>query len=101
MKPPALRVLFLLVFVGALLISALPQAVFILPVLDVIGMDVVTVIVALELRHYLSAVTRFARLTMHPMVWVYRCMWGNVCVRMFRGTTPSSTVERSEYDGPR
>src|SRR5262249_48663848 len=46
-EPPAYRVLFLLVALGALLISTLPEAALVLPALDAIGLDLVTVLVAL------------------------------------------------------
>lgn len=52
-KAPAHRVLFLLVVVGVLLICTLPEAAFVLPALDSVGPDIVTILVALELRHYI------------------------------------------------
>ena len=52
-KAPAHRALFLLVIVGALLIGTLPEAAFVLPALDAVGLDIVTILVALELRHYI------------------------------------------------
>jgi hypothetical protein len=56
--PPAYRVLFLLVVIGVLLISVLPEAAFVLPALDAVGLDIVTIFAALELRHYLASVAR-------------------------------------------
>jgi hypothetical protein len=57
-EPPTYRILFLLVVVGVLLISVLPEAAFVLPALDAVGLDIVTILVALELRHYLTSVAR-------------------------------------------
>jgi hypothetical protein len=57
-EPPAYRVLFLLVVIGVLLISVLPEAAFVLPALDAVGLDIVTIFAALELRHYLASVAR-------------------------------------------
>jgi hypothetical protein len=57
-KAPAYRVLFLLVVVGVLLICMLPEAAFVLPVLDAVGLDIVTILVALELRHYVLFLAR-------------------------------------------
>ena len=55
---PPYRVLFLLVVIGVLLIAVLPEASFVLPALDAVGLDIVTIFVALELRHYLAYVAR-------------------------------------------
>jgi hypothetical protein len=57
-KAPAYRVLFLLVVVGILLICTLPEAAFVLPALDTVGLDIVTIFVAFELRHYVLYITR-------------------------------------------
>lgn len=57
-KAPAYRVLFLLVVVGVLLICMLPEAAFVLPALDAVGLDIVTIFVAFELRHYLFFLAR-------------------------------------------
>lgn len=57
-KTPAYRVLFLLVVVGVLLICTLPEAALVLPALDAVGLDIVTILVALELRHYLLLLAR-------------------------------------------
>jgi hypothetical protein len=64
-EPPTYRILFLLVVVGVLLISVLPEAAFVLPALDAVGLDIVTILVALELRHYLTSVARVL-----PLIWV-------------------------------
>jgi len=58
MAPPAYRVLFLLVVIGLLLIAVLPEAAFVLPAVDAVGLDIVTIFAALELRHYLASVAR-------------------------------------------
>ena len=50
-KAPAYRVLFLLVVVGVLLICTLPEAAFVLPAFDAVGLDIVTILVAFQLRH--------------------------------------------------
>lgn len=57
-KAPAYRVLFLLVAAGVLLICTLPEAAFVLPAFDAIGLDIVTILVALELRHYILGLVR-------------------------------------------
>jgi len=57
-KTPAYRALFVLVLIGVLLIGMLPEAAFVLPTLDTVGLDVVTILVAFELRHYLFSVAR-------------------------------------------
>ena len=59
-KAPAYRVLFLLVVVGVLLICTLPEAALVLPALDAVGLDIVTILVALELRHYVLLLARLA-----------------------------------------
>jgi hypothetical protein len=55
---PAYRVLFLLVVAGVLLICTLPEAAFVLPAFDAVGLDIVTILVALELRHYILGLVR-------------------------------------------
>ena len=57
-KTPAYRVLFVLVVAGVLLICGLPEAAFVLPALDAVGLDIVTILVALELRHYILLLMR-------------------------------------------
>ena len=57
-KPPTYRVLFLLVVIGVMFISVLPEAAFVLPALDAVGLDIVTISAALELRHYLASSAR-------------------------------------------
>jgi len=91
------------VVIGVLLISVLPEAAFVLPVLDVVGLDVVTIFAALELRHYLASVARLVGiptsvavylrvpaqvvsrcgdvLRTNPVLWLYACMWPVIWLR--------------------
>jgi hypothetical protein len=97
-KTPAYRVLFVLVLIGILLIATLPEAAMVLPVLDSVGLDVVTILVAFELRHYLASVARLVgmptiRVTAQvgnrcgnllrtkPVLWLYACMWPLIWLR--------------------
>ena len=102
-EPPAYRVLFLLVVIGVLVISTLPEAAFVLPALDAVGLDIVTILVALELRHYLASVARLAGiptcvavyrraparvmsrcrdvLRTKPIPWLYACLWLVIWIR--------------------
>jgi hypothetical protein len=101
---PIYRVLFLLVVIGMLLIAMLPEAAFVFPAIDAVGLDIVTIFAALELRHYLDAVARrvgiptsaavYLRvctggasrckdvLRTHPVLWLYACMWPVIWLRM-------------------
>lgn len=101
--PPAYRVLFLLVVIGVLLIAVLPEAAIVLPALDAVGLDIVTIFAALELRHYLASVARVAGiptsaavylrvpaqvvsrcgevLRTNPVLWLYACMWPVIWLR--------------------
>jgi hypothetical protein len=107
-KPPPCRVLFLLVVIGVLLISVLPEAAFVLPALDAVGLDIVTIFAALELRHYLASVARLVGiptsvavylpvpaqvvsrcgdvLRTNPVVWLYACTWPVIWLRTLMGT---------------
>jgi hypothetical protein len=107
-KPPAYRVLFLLVLIGVLLISVLPEAAFVLPALDAVGLDIVTILAALELRHYLASVARLVGiptsvavclrvpvqvvsrcgdvLRTNPVLWLYACIWPVIWLRTLMGT---------------
>ena len=107
-KPPTYRVLFLLVVIGVLLISVLPEAAFVLPALDAVGLDIVTIFAALELRHYLASVARqvgiptsvavYLRvpaqvvsrcgdvLRTNPVLSLYACMWMVIWLRTLMGT---------------
>ena len=102
-ESPSYRVLFLLVVIGVLLISVLPEAAFVLPALDAVGLDIVTVFAALELRHYLASVARLVGiptsvavylrvlaqvvsrcgdvLRTNPVLWLYACMWPMIWLR--------------------
>jgi hypothetical protein len=106
--PPAYRVLFVLVLIGALLISELPEAAFVLPALDAVGLDIVTILAALELRHYLGSVARRVGvptsgavylyvpaqvvtrcgdvLRRNPVLWLYACIWPVIWIRTLKGT---------------
>ena len=109
-KAPTYRILFLLVVVGVLLISVLPEAVFVLPALDAVGLDIVTILVALELRHYIlflarlvgvpTSVNGFRRglaplvsrclaimiAPTNPNMWPYACMWILIAFRIVTGS---------------
>jgi hypothetical protein len=102
-KAPAHRALFVLVLIGILLICMVPEAAYVLPVLDAVGLDIVTFLVALELRHYLASVARsmgiptsvavYLRvaaqvvnrcgdvLRMKPVLWLHACMWPLIWLR--------------------
>ena len=120
MGPPAYRVLLLLVVIGVLLISVLPEAAFVLTAVDAIGLDIVTILAALELRHYLSSGARIAGIPTSvaawcrvptqvvrrcravirtkPALWLYSCMWPVIWIRTLMGTmkwSPPAAVEHS------
>ena len=86
LQSPAYRVLFLLVVVGLVLICTLPEAAFVLPALDAIGLDLVTIFVALELRHYVTFVARRLRVPAHPLLWAYQGMGMVVWIKTLNGT---------------
>jgi hypothetical protein len=95
-EEPAYRVLFLLVAIGVVLICLVPEAIFVIPTLDALGLDVVTIFVALELRHYLISAARIFAIPAiapvyrhgpaqlvnrcrdlvrtNPVLWLYACM---------------------------
>lgn len=107
-ESPGYRVLFLLVAIGALLIATLPEAAFVLPALDSVGLDIVTILAALELRHYLTTVARIAGMPRglapyyrlpariagrgrdliraHPVLWLYEWMWPVIRIKTLMGT---------------
>ena len=109
-KAPAYRVLFLLVVAGVLLICMLPEAAFVLPALDTLGLDIVTILVALELRHYMLFLARLVAVPTsvngfrrgpaplmsrclaimiaptNPKIMSYTCMWMLVAFRIVMGT---------------
>jgi len=100
---PTYRVLFVLVVIGMLLIAMLPEAAFVLPAIDAVGLDIVTIFAALELRHYLASVARRVGiptsaavhlrvfkalasrcrdvLRTNPVLWLYACMWPVIWLR--------------------
>ena len=116
-EPPAYRVLFFLVLIGALLISVLPEAAFVLPALDAVGLDIVTILAALELRHYLACAARTVGIPTsvaawgravtlvlnrcrdivrtNPMLWLYQCMWVLIWISMLNGTVFSIELRKS------
>jgi hypothetical protein len=61
-KPVAYRVALLLVIVGIVLIATLPESALVLPALDAVGWDVVTLFVVFELRHHLGHLAHLVRL---------------------------------------
>jgi hypothetical protein len=83
LSPPAYRVLFLLVVIGLLLIAVLPEATFVLPAVDAVGLDIVTIFAAFELRHYLAQVVSRCGgvLRTNPVLWLYACMWPLIWLR--------------------
>jgi hypothetical protein len=108
-KAPADRILFVLVVAGVLLICTLPEAAFVLPALDAVGLDIVTILVAIELRHYILFLARLAGAPMcvdafrrgsapivsrcldimiaptNPKIWPYACMWILIVFRIVAG----------------
>lgn len=93
MEPPAYRMLFLVVVIGVLLVSTLPEAAFVFPAIDAVGLDIVTILVALELRHYLACVARILGIPTTvdawrraPVLWLYACMWPLIWLRTLMGT---------------
>jgi hypothetical protein len=109
-EPPTYRILFLLVVVGVLLISVLPEGAFVLPALDAVGLDIVTILVALELRHYILFLARLVGVPTsvngvrrglaplvsrclaimiaptNPKIWPYTCMWILIAFRIVMGS---------------
>ena len=87
-ESPGYRVLFVLVLIGLLLIATLPEAAFVLPTLDAVGLDIVTFLAALELRHHLAALARAVHIPggvvvhlTNPALWLYACIWPVIWVR--------------------
>lgn len=109
-KTPAYRGLFLLVVLGVLLVCAVPEAAFVIPTLDALGLDIVTILVAFELRHYVLSLARvlggptpvnglrrgLAPLMScclasviaptNPRIWPYTCMWIVIAFRIVVGS---------------
>lgn len=89
--------------IGILLICTVPEAAYVLPVLDAVGLDFVTFLVALELRHYLASAARLVGiptsvavyrrgaaqvlnrcgdvLRIKPVLWLYACTWPLIWLR--------------------
>jgi len=118
-EPPTSRVLFLLVVVGVLLICIVPEASFILPALDAVGLDVVTILIAFELRHYLAHVARMlstsrsvaavrglARVAIRcrtgvpagPVFWLCYGLWAVMFVRALMASTSMAAALPSDAD---
>lgn len=106
-RGPTYRVLFLLVVVGILLICLVPEAALVLPALDAVGLDIVTLLVAFELRHYILSLVSligppdsFRRglaplvsccvaglvAPTNPRMWPYACMWALIVFRIVMGS---------------
>jgi hypothetical protein len=88
----------------------LPEAAFVLPVLDAVGLDIVTILVALELRHYILLLAQLAGVPTsvnglrrglaqlvsrclailiaptNPNMWPYACMWVFIAFRIVMGS---------------
>jgi len=87
-KPPAYRAMFVMVLIGLLLISMLPEAAYMFPTIDAVGLDVVTFLAVLELRHYFGAFARSVRIpngaavyVSNPSLWLYARIWPLIWVR--------------------
>lgn len=101
-ETPAYRVLFVLVLIGALLVATLPEAAFVLPALDAVGLDLVTILVALELRHYLAAVVGMVRVPAsiavyrrEPALCLYDCMRPFIWIRTLKGTMTAAPAAQA------
>lgn len=58
-----------------------------------VGLDLVTILVAFELRHYLTSVAGLVRVPprvavhfRNPALWLYACMWPVIWIRTLKGT---------------
>lgn len=109
-KTPAYRGLFLLVVLGVLLVCAVPEAAFVIPTFDALGLDIVTILVAFELRHYILSLARVVSgrtsvralrrglaplmssflasmiAPTNPKIWPYACMWIVIAFRIVMGS---------------
>lgn len=65
------RLLLVAVLLGVAAAALAPEAGLLLSAVDVVGLDVVTILVALELRHYIATC---ARLAAAPLGRVISCM---------------------------
>jgi hypothetical protein len=87
-RPPVYQAMFVVVLIGILLISTVPEAAMVLPTLDAVGLDIVTFLAVLELRHYVAALGRSVRIPgsaavclTKPALWLYACMWPLIWLR--------------------
>ncbi len=62
MPRPLYRALVVLIVIGLVVIVTVPDALLVLPAFDAVGLDVVTVLVALELQRYSQEVLRLVAL---------------------------------------
>jgi hypothetical protein len=62
LRPATHRILLILVVVGIVLIATVPESALILPALDAVGWDVVTLFVVFELRHHFGDLAHLVRL---------------------------------------
>jgi hypothetical protein len=119
LQPSTYRALFLLVLLGALLVSVLPEAPSCSPRLDAVGLDIVTLLVVFELRHYLASAVRLVGiptndgvylriptqlvrrcgriLRTYPALWLYACMWPLIWLRTIKGTMPPPSVRNALF----
>jgi len=102
MKPHTYKLLFLLVVIGLILICMLPEAAFVLPAVDAVGLDIVTIFAAFELRHYLASMaaavhipTGIAVYFRTPALLLYAFVWALIWVRMLTGTMRIGPARRS------
>ena len=97
-----------MVLIGFVLLSVLPEATFVIPAIDAVGLDIVTILVALELSHYRMRLSRIsgtpnfivaydripARMLArcrcvartNPLLWLYAFTWALISLRAFLGT---------------
>jgi len=86
-QPVAYRVLFLLIALGLLLIATLPEAAFVLPAIDAVGLDIVTILAALELRHYITSGARMLGISAGAAPWLRaRSQRAIRCINTLRAT---------------
>jgi hypothetical protein len=63
------RALLVLIVVGLVLIATMPEAFFVLPAFDAVGLDVATILIALELQGYLQGVFRLVASPAIRLLW--------------------------------
>jgi hypothetical protein len=112
-ESPRYRILFLLVIVGILLISFVPEAVVLITAVDSLGLDIVTIMVAVELGRYLTSMGRLANVSAlatecrrrfgqirirgalmltRPALWPYACLSLLVIFWTFMRNLPRSQL---------